>query len=545
MVARANLSADLIIENARIYTVDDSNPIAQNLAVRDGRIVAVGSDADVDPLSGPESRVVDLGGKTVIPGLIDSHVHLLEFALRLRRVELAGASTLEEALDRVRAAATLLKPGEWILGGGFDSNQWGRLPNRLDLDSATPSNPAFLASKDMHSGWANSIALKLAGIDAHTADPTGGEIVRDPDSGEPTGILRESAVGIVARCAGLSDDDSGSSASGFDPKTIDSALVAALDVAASKGLAGLHVSEGPQCFSAIQRLRASGALSLRIFCHIRRENLPDALRLGIGTGFGDEWLRIGYVKLFLDGALGSQTDHTLAPHLENNGCGIDTMPYEELREVVISALKGGIAPAIHAIGDAANRKALDVLEENLHLWKPANLRPRIEHVQLLHPEDVGRLGRLGIIASMQPIHQPSDWIIADRYWGPERTPLAYAWRAVLDSGAVLAFGSDCPVEPIDPLPGLFAAVTRQTRDFQPEGGWHPEQRLTPMQALRAYTLGSAYASSEERDKGSLSPGKLADFVVLSDDPFAGPPELFLRTEVLATVVGGRVVFGDL
>lgn len=545
MVSKAIWPADLVVTNARVYTVDDSNPIAESLAVRDGRLVAVGRDVDIEPLAGPGTGVVDLKGKVVVPGLIDAHVHLLEYALRLHRVQLAEASSLDDALVRVRAAAMLVKPGEWVLGGGFDSNQWGRLPNRWDLDPVAPSNPVLLASKDMHSAWVNSMALKMAGIDRNTLNPAGGEILRDAVSGEPTGILREMAVRVVAVHAGLLGQISGSTAVGFDAKENETALKAALDIAASKGLTGMHLPEGPRSFAALQRLHARGSLTLRILIHIQRENLSDALRLGLQTGFGNKWLRVGYLKLFLDGALGSQTDHTSNPHLESAGCGIETMSREELREVVVGGLEGGIAPAIHAIGDAANRKALDILEETSSIWKPLGLRPRIEHAQLLHPDDAGRLGRLGVVASMQPSHQPSDWVVADRYWGPKRTPMAYAWRTVLESGAVLAFGSDCPVEPIDPLPGLYAAVTRQTFDGQPKGGWHPEQRLTPLEALRAYTLGPAYASGEEEEKGSLTPGKHADFVVLSDDPFSGPPELFLRTELLATVVGGRIIYGEL
>ncbi len=540
------MAADLIAAKGRIYTMDDACPFAEAIALRNGQIVAVGHNSDIAKLAGRGTQIVDLGNRAVIPGLIDSHVHLMEFALRLRRADLAGASTLEEALCRVQRAAESAAPGEWIVGGGFDSNRWTRLPNRSDLDGVASDRPVFLASKDMHSGWVNSVALRLAGIDRDTPNPPDGEILRDPLTGEPTGILREWAVSPVMRAAGMLESDGyAGQTPARSPAQCDAALEEAQAILLSKGLTGLHTPQGPTAFGALQRLHARGRLKVRVWHHLRRENLEDARRLGVRTGFGDAHLRVGHLKLFMDGALGSQTDHTLEPHYESGGDGIEALSRDELRTHLEAASEAGIAVAIHAIGDAANRAALDALEDTAPLWRPAGLRPRIEHLQLLHPNDAHRLGQIGVVASMQPSHQPSDIAIADRYWGPKRTPLAYAWRTVLESGAVLAFGSDCPVESIDPLPGMYAAVTRQTADGHPLGGWHPEQRLTPAQALRAFTLGPAYASSEERVKGSLTPGKLADFVILSVDPFCGPPELFLQTKVEATVIGGEVVFGEL
>jgi len=525
--------ADLILVNCRAYTVEDDNPLAEAIAVRDGRILAVGRSGDVLPTAGPGTRVVDLGGRAVIPGLIDAHLHLLSFALSLGRVDLAGASSLEEALARVRAGAAGLRPGEWVLGGGWDKNLWGRLPHRRDLDAVAPANPVLLASKDYHSQWASSLALELAGVRPETASPPGGEILRDPATGELTGILQENAGRLVARAVPPPS-----------PERCDAALLQALGIAASAGLTGLQTFEGPEVLAALQRLRARGALDLRVCCHLRRESLADAARLGLRTGFGDEWLRLGHLKLFLDGALGSQTAYMLEPYSGSVSRGIQVLTREELRELVGVAIEAGLAPAVHAIGDAANRLALDVFEETAPAWRRAGLRPRIEHVQLVDAADAGRLGRLGVVASMQPSHATSDWPVAERHWAG-RTGLAYAWRTLLDTGAVLAFGSDCPVEPIDPLPGLYAAVTRQTAAGQPAGGWHPEQRLTPTEALRAYTLGSACASGEESIKGSLAVGKLADFVVLSTDPLAGTPEAFLQAKVEATAVGGRVVYGEL
>jgi predicted amidohydrolase YtcJ len=536
------MPAGLILTDARIHTMDELCPYAEAMAVRDDRIVAVGSAAEVLATAIPGSRVLDLGGRTVLPGLIDAHVHLLDFALQLERVDLAGVNSLAEAVRRVGDAAAKLPAGDWIQGGGWDKNQWGRLPTRWDLDAVAPNHPVLLISKDMHSAWVNSLALSLAGVTGDTSDPAGGEVVRQAGTGEPTGLLRENGCRLVvevvpepsiARC--------------------DRAAEEAIAIAASRGVTGLHVPEmygasfpgGSPNFSLLRRLKERDALSLRVLCHLSREALPDLLRQGVRTGDGDEWLRVGPLKLFLDGALGSQTAHMLEPYGGGNGgVGIETLTREQLRELLIASMSGGIAPAIHAIGDAANRKALDLLEETVGLWRPRGLRPRIEHAQLLHPADAQRLGILGIVASMQPSHQPSDWLIADRYWAG-RNDLAYAWRTILESGAVLAFGSDCPVEPLSPLAGMFAAVTRQTVDGQPVGGWHPEQRLTPLEALRGFTLGAAFASGEESVKGSLSAGKLADFVVLSDDPITGDPRLFLSTKVEATAVGGRVIYGEL
>ncbi len=527
------MPADFIITNARIYSAEEKVPTAEAMAVRDGRILAVGRMGDVQALAGPGTRLVDLGDRAVIPGLIDAHVHLLSFALGLNRAKLSGAVSLEEALGRVRLAVERAEPGEWVLGNGWDKNSWGRLPNRWDLDAVSPSHPVFLVSKDMHTGWANSMALGLAGVGRDTPNPTGGEIVRDPESGEPTGLLRESATRPVFEAVPEPSAE-----------RCEAALAEALRIAVSKGLTGIQIPEGPRTFATLQQLKARGDLPLRLYCHLQREYLQDAVRLGVRTGFGDEWLRLGHLKLFLDGALGSQTAHMLEPYDGTENRGIETLSREDLADLVSTAAAAGIAPAIHAIGDAANRIALDVLEATARLWRRAGLRPRIEHVQLLHLADAHRLGELGVVASMQPVHQPSDWRVADRFWG-ERSRLSYAWRTVLDSGAILAFGSDCPVEPIDPMLGLHAAVTRQTIEGLPPGGWYPEQRLAPLEALRAFTFGPAYASGEESIKGTLAAGKLADFVVLSQDPMSGPPELFLQVSVDATLVGGRVVYGDL
>lgn len=527
------MSADLVLTNARIYTVDERNPFAEAMAIRDGRILAVGRAADVEPLVGFHSRRADLGGRTVVPGFIDAHLHLLSYGLTLAEVGLQGVISVEEAVAMVHAAVGRAGQDGWIQGTGWDRNLFGRLPTRHELDQVAPDNPVILASKDLHALWANSRALEIAGIGPGTEDPPDGEIVRDPPTGFPTGVLREGARASLFRAV---------------PKPTggqcEAALVEALTIAASVGLTGLQTFEDAATFRALQGLRSRGQLNLRVCCHLWKDGLDQAIELGLRTGFGDEWLRLGHLKLFLDGALGSQTAFMLEPYANSEYTGVQTMSRGEFRELVLRAAEAGIATAVHAIGDAANRIALDVFAETAGTWRPAGLRQRIEHVQLLAPGDARHLGRLGVIASMQPSHATADWKIAERHWAG-RVERAYAWRTVLDAGTPLAFGSDCPVEPIAPLPGLYAAVTRRTRDGLPEGGWRPEQRLTPTEALKAYTLGAAYASGEESIKGSLEPGKLADFVVLAADPFTGPPELFLEAQVEATAVGGKVVYGQL
>ena len=526
------MPADLLIQDARIHTLAPGEAApAEALAIQDGRVLGVGRAADLEPLVGPGTRRLSLGGRTVVPGLNDAHLHLVAFALSLRRVNLVGVPTLAAGLEKVRAAVERAAPDDWILGNGWDKNLWGGLPTRTDLDRVAPRNPVCLSSRDLHVEWANTRALELAGVGRETPSPAGGEIVRDAD-GEPTGILRENAGDLVTGAVPRPTSEQ-----------VEAALLEALPVAASLGLTSVQTFEAETTLSALQRLRERGGLSLRVCCHLWKDGLQHARALGLRTGFGDEWLRLGHLKLFLDGALGSQTAHMLEPYAGTTSLGIETLGRQELVDLIREAAEGGIAVATHAIGDAANRKALDAFAETLPAWRPAGLRPRIEHVQLLHPADARRLGELGIVASMQPIHATSDWPVAERYWG-ERASLAYAWRTVRDSGAVLAFGSDCPVEPLDPWLGLHAAVTRERADGQPRGGWHPEQRLDARAALAAYTVGAAYASGEERLKGSLAPGRLADLVVLARDPLESP-EGFLGMGVEATVVGGEVVYGAL
>jgi predicted amidohydrolase YtcJ len=531
------MQADLVLYNGRIYTIDRGNPQAQAVAIAGNRIAAVGDDAQVISLLGPGGEAIDLKGRTVLPGLTDCHIHFVEYALRLTRVDLSGVESKAEAIRRVAKRAQTANPGEWLLGGGWDRNLWEdpSFPTKEDLDSVTPHNPVALDSKDGHSLWVNSLALARAGITAATDSPAGGEIERRPGTGEPTGILKENAEDLVERVIEKPSLEA-----------IQAALKVAMANAHRAGLTGIHDCEGELAFAAFQKLLRGDELGLRVLMHIPAKNLGDAIGLGLRTGFGSEKLRTGGVKMFADGALGSRTAAMLSPYEDEPlNLGITVTSKEEMRELVNKASRAGISVAVHAIGDRANRDVLDILEESRQSGGGRDLRHRIEHVQLLHPTDIPRLAKLGIIASMQPIHATSDMEMVNHHWGEERARGAYAWRSLLDAGTILAFGSDSPVETLDPLVGIHAAATRRRADGSPgPEGWHPEECITVEDAVRAYTLGAAYASGEEQDKGSITPGKLADLVVLSQDIFAVPPMAILETEVEATVLDGQFVYGN-
>ncbi len=516
----------------RIYTLDPAPPVVEALAVSDGRIIARGTTADL-AADFPHLERVDLGGRTVLPGFVDSHIHLASYGVSLRRVELRDAQSLADAVTRVAAAAVRARRGEWILGRGWDKNLWpeGRFPTRGDLDAVVRDHPVALTSKDGHLLWVNSTALTLAGVDDRSEDPAGGQIDRGPD-GSPSGLLKEEAKSLVARVIPAAG-----------PDTVEAGIREAAARLHSFGIVGVHDFEGPDAFAAFQRLAARGELRLRIWNAIPEGELAAATSCGLRTGFGNDWLRVGPVKIFADGTLGSQTANMLEPfegQPQNNGIAIHSR--DELVEVVGRAVSAGFWCAIHAIGDRANRWVLDAYE--LHAAASAGLgaRHRIEHVQVLHPADVTRLARLSVIASMQPIHAAADRDIADRYWG-SRSRYAYAWQTLLDAGTRLTFGSDAPVETADVMQGLYAAVARRRPGQAESEAWYPEERVTIADALRAYTTGAAFASGGERRSGTLSVGKRADLVVLDRDPFTIAAEELPQTRIAATIVGGEPVYG--
>lgn len=514
-----------------IHTMDPAMPRAEALLACDGKIVFLGTDAELRTLAPnlTETRVLDLQGRCVVPGLTDSHIHLLNYGLSLDRVELGGAESLAEVLERVRQAAAGLAPGEWLEGWGWDHSVWQepRFPDKAALDAVVGQVPVALRRKDGHMYWVNSRALAAAGITRETADPPGGRIGRDA-SGEPNGLLFEAAMDLVLDAIPPTTGEQS-----------DRAARRAMDTLHRLGVTGIHVPENAASFGALQRLDASGDLRLRVTMMLTYDTLQAALDTGLRTGFGSQFLRVGPVKLFVDGSLGSETAAMLAPFENSDNRGILTIPEPEIAKAVSRAASGGIACAIHAIGDRANRVVLDAFEATRAHWH--GLRQRIEHVQVLHPADLPRLASLGVIASMQPIHATQDMDLVDRLWGA-RGRHAYAFRSLLASGAVLAFGSDAPVETPDPLAGLYAATTRRRTDGRPDEGWYPEERISAEEAIRAYTAAAAYAAGLEQVSGTLSPGKWADFTVLSDDVITSPPEQLLDARVMATVVDGQVVF---
>ena len=533
------MQADLLLFNGRIYTMDPACPRAQALAIAGNRILAVGGDDELRPLLSPGGPAVDLEGQAVIPGLIDAHVHFgwYSWAVHQGEIDLDNVPTKAEAVARVASQSREVPAGQWIQGAGWNKNIWPdpSFPTAADLDAVARDHPVALEDKSHHATWVNTKALELAGITAASEDPPGGEIVRD-EGGRPTGILLETAAQLVYKI--IPDADVGSMVE---------ALRRGISEAHRLGLTGIHDPGHPTVLAALQALRARGELGLRTLAHIPSRDLDAALRLGLRSGLGDEYLRIGGIKLFADGALGPQSAHMLAPYEgTTDNVGIPTLTADELRDLVSRARAGGLSIAAHAIGDAANRCVLDAVEyaraEGPALEHRPWLPDRIEHVQLLHPDDLPRLARLGVVASMQPIHATSDMEMAERHWG-RRCDLSYASRSVLDSGAHLAFGSDCPVETLDPLPGIHAAVTRRSHDGSPgPEGWIPAQRLTVTEAVHAYTIGAAQASGEAHLKGSLSPGKLADVTVLSRDIFAIEPMEILDSRVRMTIFDGRIVF---
>jgi predicted amidohydrolase YtcJ len=508
----------VILENGIIRTLDASLPRARALAIAGDRIVG-GVGTHETALASPER--VDLGGRCVLPGFTDSHVHFPTWALARSEVRLEDTHTLEEALERVRAAVGGVAAGGWLRGRGWRSGDWSPAvePTRQALDAVTGDVPAALLARDSHSLWLNSAALARANGDLRVP----GGVVELDAHGEPTGVLREEAAWQFRDTAiEISDDE-----------YVD-AMRAGLRVAGARGVTAIHDKDGwLGAHRFFQRLRREDLLSLRVWQSLPHEALDGLGELGIAPGLGDELFRIGYLKVFMDGTLGSQTARLL------DGSGVEITSSDELADVVRRAAGIGFPVAVHAIGDLANRDALDAFERTREVWAPLGLRHRIEHAQLLAPEDVPRFARLGVAASVQFSHAPSDRDLADRFWAGE-TGRAYAWRSLWDAGALVANGSDAPIEELDPWAGVVAGVLR-TLDDRP--AWHPEQALTVEEALLATCVNPAWLSGDERRCGRLLPGYLADLVVLDRDPLACEPEELTEVRVVATMLGGRWVHG--
>jgi predicted amidohydrolase YtcJ len=529
------LEADMILVGGKVITLDDRNTIAEAVAIRGDRIERVGTNREIRRLAGKDTRVVDLGGNTVVPGFNDTHLHFESGGLSLIQVRLNGVTSYNEIQERVKARADSLPAGMWIQGRGWDHTirPGGQWPTKEILDEAVSDHPVYLRRICGHVAWVNSAALAAAGIDRSTRAPEGGEIVRD-SSGNPTGILKEEAVNLVADV--------------IPPRSAEERSIAvrtALREAARLGVTSVQeMGTHPETMKIYQDLHDRSELTVRIYASPAIDSALVYLNpLGLRSTFGDSWLRLGVVKGYADGALGAATAALLAPYSDRPETrGILVQSEAETADEILRAHRAGQQVAFHAIGDRGNRVVLDAIEAAVRSDPRPDPRHRIEHAQVLAPEDIPRFARLGVIASMQPTHCTSDSRWAEDRLGPDRAKGAYAWRSVLDSGAHLAFGTDWPIESLDPLRGLYAAVTRMDEEGRPAGGWHPEQCLTIEEALRAYTRGSAYASFEEDVKGSIEVGKLADLAVLSRPILEIPAAEILETEVVMTIVGGKIVY---
>jgi len=525
-----------LLFNANIHTLDESLPLASAVLVDGARVVALGDRAEVKKYAHRRVEELDMKGRLILPGLTDAHIHIQHYSLGLAKVD-CETKTKEECLNRVAERAKGSKPGEWVLGHGWNQNEWsagGGWPTSSELDTIAPNNPVYLTAKSLHAAWANTAALNLAKITNDMPDPKDGAIQRD-EKRRATGILLETAmelVGAVLPEATISE--------------IERAIEKAQPILWKMGLTGIHDFDRRDSFMALQSLHAQGKLKLRVSKNIPVESVEQANELGLRTGFGDEWLWIGSIKAFMDGALGPHTAAMFQPYVnEPENRGILNMDGEELFEHCRKAADVGLSMTVHAIGDRANHEVLNAYAQ-LRKYETEkglpHLRHRIEHVQILHPDDAPRLAELNVVASMQPIHAPSDMFAADRFWG-DRSALAYAWRTQLEHGAPMAFGSDAPVESPNPFLGLHAAVTRRRADGSPSTeGWYPEQKLTFAEALRAYTLGAAYAGNAENRIGKLSTGYLADLIVLEEDIFSTDPNDLLTIQSSGTMIGGEWVW---
>ncbi len=509
--------SDLLLTNAKIYTFDLARPRASAILFSHERVATF--DDDALAMKNSQTEVIDLNGRTVIPGLVDHHLHFTGYAMGLARVNLEGARSIEQAVARAAERVATAKAGEWIFGRGWNHLDWRKpeFPTKASLDAVSPSNPVALTRKDGHSMWLNSAALRALNISCETRDPDGGLIERD-SSGEPTGLLREKAMVLVSGNIGFETD-----------QVSEAELLTATQHAHQAGLVGIHNIEGANALRAFQNLRAKDKLTLHVLHMIPSENLDHVIALGLQTGLGDDWLRIGGVKIFADGSLGSQTAWMLEPFEGTRNCGVPVTPPEKIEALARAASQAGLMVVTHAIGDRANREVLNVYEK-LRREKFDNVL-RIEHAQHLHPADIPRFRALNVIASVQPIHATSDYKMADQYLA-SRARYAYPFKSLLDSGTTLAFGSDCPVETLDPLAGIHAAVTRERVNGEPRGGWYPEEKLSVEEAVRAYI------------SSPLEAGSGGEVVVLSQDIFSIPPREILSTRVEYTIVGGEVVYAS-
>jgi hypothetical protein len=528
--------ADLILINGTVHTLDPARPRAEAVAIRDGRILKVGAAAEVRGLAGKETRTIDLAGGFVLPGFIDSHTHFLNGGFSLSSIQLRDVRTREEFAAKVAAKVKDLEKGEWVQNGDWDHELFTpvELPRREWIDSVSPDNPVCVNRYDGHMVLANSAALRISGVTKSTPVPPGGEIVKDPKTGEPTGILKDAAADLVYRHIP-------------EPSWREKlkAAEAALKNAAEHGVTSVHEMADASSFEVYQQLIRDGKMTARLYVYIPINDVDIYARLKLKTPFGNDYLKIGGLKGFVDGSLGSATAYFFEPYTDdpkNRGLLAPQMFPEGIMEKrIMEADKAGLQVAIHAIGDRANSLLLDLYEKAAAQNGPRDRRWRIEHAQHLRPRDIARFGKLGVIASVQPYHAYDDGRWAEKKIGKERVRYTYPFKSLLDGGAVLAFGSDWTVAPLDPVSGIYAAVTRATSDGKNPGGWVPEEKISLDDAIKGYTTGGAYAEFAEKDKGTIQSGKLADIIVLDKDLFKVPADELMDVKVVLTIVGGKVV----
>ena len=528
--------ADLIVTNARIYTVDDSRPVVAAMAVRDGRIAFTGSAREAMALKGPATRVVDLAGRTVIPGMVDAHAHLLGLGEALRRVNLVGTKSYDDVIARVVARAKEVPAGQWILGRGWDQNDWGdtRFPTHDALSRAVPNHPVYLTRVDGHAGLANAAALRASSVTAAVKDPSGGKIERAA-SGEPTGVFIDNAMALVERSIP-------------NPSREDTrqAIRAAISESHRWGLVGLHdAGESRGTIDLMEEMAKAGEIPFRLYVMIGDDSaaITHYIARGPQSGLYDNHLWIRSIKLYADGALGSRGAALLEPYNDDpNNRGLLLSAPAHIQDVATRGLRAGFQVNTHAIGDRGNRVVLDAYEAALKTNPTADHRFRVEHAQVIHHDDIPRFAELGVIPSMQAVHQTSDMYWAATRLGSTRVLGAYAWRSLLNTGIVVPNGSDFPVEDVNPLLSFHSAVARQDADNWPAGGWLPEQRMTREEALKSMTIWPAFSAFQEATMGSLSPGKLADFVVLDRDIMTVAERDIVGTLVVATYISGKAVY---
>lgn len=537
--AQRKPAADLIIVHAKVWTVDKSHPTAQGVAILGGLIVAVGTDSEIEAWRGLGTRVIDAGGKLLLPGFNDSHVHFVDGGMQLENVQLNDATGAAEFVRRIAEQARKIPQGEWMLGGDWDETKWTppNLPAKELLDPITPGRPVFLSRYDGHMGVANSIALKMAGVTSETPDPPGGTIVRD-EKGNPTGALKDAAVNYVEKV--------------IPPRSHDQILKAvkgALALAASVGVTSVqHMNPEYADIAVYSELLEKGELTTRIYAAPLIPQVDDQAKIGIRHAFGGPFLRIGALKAYADGSLGSRTAFFFEPFSDQAGnyglLGEEMQPLSLMRDRMMKADSAGLELCTHAIGDRAISIVLDLYSEIVQAHGPADRRFRIEHAQHMAAKDFDRFAQLHVIASMQPYHAIDDGRWAEGRIGHDRASRTYAFRTFLDHGVRLAFGTDWNVAPLNPMLGIYAAVTRATLDGKNPGGWFPDQKLTVAQAVEAYTMGSAFAEFQDKEKGSITVGKLADMVLWSEDIFTIPPERVREVKPVQTIVGGKTVWSS-